>query len=40
VATGTGTIRLLELQRAGGKRLAPRQFLAGTPIDAGTRFET
>ncbi len=39
VATGTGAIRLLELQRAGGKRLAPRQFLAGTPIDAGTRFE-
>lgn len=39
VATGIGAIRLLELQRAGGKRLAPRQFLAGTPIDAGTRFE-
>ena len=39
VATGAGTICLLELQRAGGKRLAPRQFLAGTPIDAGTRFE-
>jgi methionyl-tRNA formyltransferase len=39
VATGAGVIRLLELQRAGGKRLAPRQFLAGTPIDAGTRFE-
>lgn len=39
VATGSGGIRLLELQRAGGKRLAPRQFLAGTPVDAGTRFE-
>lgn len=39
VAAGSGAIRLLELQRAGGKRLAPRQFLAGTPIDAGTRFE-
>jgi methionyl-tRNA formyltransferase len=39
VATGAGAIRLLELQRAGGKRLAPRQFLAGMPIDAGTRFE-
>lgn len=39
VAAGVGAIRLLELQRAGGKRLAPRQFLAGTPIDAGTRFE-
>jgi len=39
VAAGSGAIRLIELQRAGGKRLAPRQFLAGTPIDAGTRFE-
>lgn len=39
VAAGSAAIRLLELQRAGGKRLAPRQFLAGTPIDAGTRFE-
>ncbi len=39
VAAGDGAIRLLELQRAGGKRLAPRQFLAGTPIDAGTRFD-
>ena len=39
VAAGGGAIRLLEMQRAGGKRLAPRQFLAGTPIDAGTRFE-
>jgi len=39
VAAGSGAIRLLELQRAGGRRMAPRQFLAGTPIDAGTRFE-
>lgn len=39
VAAGTGAIRLLELQRAGGKRLAPLQFLAGTPIAAGTRFD-
>lgn len=40
VAAGSGAVRLLELQRAGGKRLAPRQFLAGTPIDAGTRFDS
>ncbi len=40
VATGGGAMRLLELQRAGGKRLAPPQFLAGTPIDAGTRFDS
>ncbi len=39
VATGQGALRLLELQRAGGKRLAPQAFLAGTPVDAGTRFD-
>lgn len=39
VAAGTGAIHLLELQRAGGKRLTSRQFLAGTPIAAGARFE-
>jgi len=39
VAAGVGAIRLLELQRAGGKRLVPLQFLAGTPIAAGTRFD-
>jgi len=39
VATGAGAVRLLELQRAGGKRLAPQAFLAGTPVDAGTRFD-
>jgi methionyl-tRNA formyltransferase len=39
VATGYGALRLLELQRAGGKRLAPQAFLAGTPVDAGTRFD-
>lgn len=39
VAAGDGVVRLLELQRAGGKRLSPRQFLAGTPISAGTRFD-
>ncbi len=39
VATGAGAMRLLELQRAGGKRLAPSAFLAGTPVDAGTKFD-
>lgn len=39
VATGAGAIRLLELQRAGGRRLEAKQFLAGTPIDAGTIFD-
>lgn len=40
VATGNDAMRLLELQRAGGKRLAPQVFLTGTPLDAGTSFET
>ena len=39
VATGSGAMRLLELQRAGGKRLAASQFLAGTPIAVGTCFD-
>lgn len=39
IAAGTGALRLLELQRAGGKRLEPRQFLAGNSITAGIRFE-
>lgn len=39
VACGEGVLRLLELQKAGGKRLAVAQFLAGTPLAAGTRFD-
>jgi methionyl-tRNA formyltransferase len=38
VATGAGSLRLLELQRAGGKRMAAQAFLAGVPLDAGTRL--
>ena len=38
VACGEGSLRLTELQKAGGKRLPVDQFLAGTPITAGTRF--
>jgi methionyl-tRNA formyltransferase len=38
VATGDGELVLLELQRAGGKRLPVREFLAGTPIGAGERL--
>lgn len=38
VAAGAGALRLLELQRAGGKRLAAKLFLAGTPLPPGTRF--
>ena len=39
VACGSGALRLLELQRAGGKRLAAAQFLAGFPLAAGERLE-
>ncbi len=36
VACGEGAIRLLRLQKAGGKPLAAPEFLRGTPIVAGT----
>ncbi len=39
VATGGGTLCLTELQRAGGKRLPAKTFLAGTPIAVGDRFD-
>ena len=38
VACGEGSLRLTELQKAGGKRLPVAQFLAGNPIDEGSRF--
>ena len=39
VACGSGALRLQELQRAGGKRLAAAQFLAGFPLAAGECLE-
>jgi methionyl-tRNA formyltransferase len=39
VACGAHALRVLELQRAGGKRLAAAQFLAGFPLAAGVRLE-
>jgi len=39
VACGTKALCVLELQRAGGKRLATAQFLAGFPLAAGERLE-
>jgi methionyl-tRNA formyltransferase len=39
VACGTGALCVLELQRAGGKKLAAAQFLAGFPLAAGERLE-
>ncbi len=39
VATGAGALCLLELQRAGGKRLPAQAFLAGTPVAPGVSFD-
>ena len=39
VATGQGVLRLTELQRPGGKRMACADFLRGHPVEAGTCFE-
>lgn len=38
VGCGQGALRILELQREGGKRLSPEQFLAGCPLKPGARF--
>ncbi len=38
VGCGTNALAILELQRAGGKRMSAAQFLAGFPIAAGARF--
>lgn len=38
VAAGSGALRITELQRAGGKRLAAGAFLAGCPLREGDRF--
>lgn len=39
VACGSGVLRVLELQRAGGKRLAADAFLRGFALRPGDRFE-
>ena len=39
VACGEGCLRLLELQRAGAKRLLARDFLAGYPLAPTQRFD-
>jgi methionyl-tRNA formyltransferase len=38
VACGTGVLRLMELQKPGGKRLPVAEFLKGFAMD-GARFE-
>jgi methionyl-tRNA formyltransferase len=37
IACGDGAVRILELQRAGGKAMTAQDFLRGTPLAAGTR---
>jgi methionyl-tRNA formyltransferase len=39
VGCGQNALRILELQRDGGKRLSVEHFLSGFPINAGLRFE-
>ena len=39
VACGSEALAVSELQKAGGKRLAVREFLAGHPLKAGDRFD-
>ena len=38
VACGHDALRLTEMQRAGGKRLPAHAFLAGCPVERGTRL--
>ena len=38
VACGQGTLRILELQREGGRRLSAAEFLAGHPLPAGMKI--
>ncbi len=39
VACGSGALRIESLQKPGGKRLSAREFLAGTPLNVGDRFD-
>ena len=40
VSCGDGALRIIELQRAGGKRLSAAAFLAGAALAAGMRIGT
>jgi methionyl-tRNA formyltransferase len=40
VATGQGSVRLLKLQRPGGKMLNAADFLRGFPVEVGTRLDS
>jgi methionyl-tRNA formyltransferase len=38
IACGDGAVRILELQRAGGRPMKADEFLRGTPVAVGTRL--
>jgi len=38
IACGQGAIRIVELQRAGGRAMAAEEFLRGLPLEPGTRL--
>jgi len=40
VACGKNALRILELQREGGRRLSAQEFLAGHPLNFGEKFDT
>jgi methionyl-tRNA formyltransferase len=39
VACGKNALRILEMQREGGRRLGAQEFLSGFPLEAGRQFE-
>jgi methionyl-tRNA formyltransferase len=39
VACGDGALRITQLQKPGGKRLPVRDFLAGSTLATGQRFD-
>ena len=38
IACGEGAVRIVELQRAGGRPMKAEEFLRGTPIVPGSRI--
>ncbi len=38
IACGEGAVRIVELQKAGGKPMQADEFLRGTPVAAGSRL--
>ncbi|TIW30428.1 MAG: methionyl-tRNA formyltransferase, partial [Mesorhizobium sp.] len=38
VACGSGAIRLVEVQRAGGRPIAAQEFLHGAKLEKGMKF--